>query len=162
MPKTKYQKPQNLVSFYYSEKELIPVIAKVVKQLFPTLTSAKATKTAEKIFDGLSAELGATNLVLIAEQFPLMSMQARGKSGNVIYQVVNKTGTQYARKHVPPLNPRTPNQIQQRDKLIPAIAGWNALSPVDKKKYNLRANKLPISKRMSGYNLFTSEYMQNI
>lgn len=156
MPKTKYKKPQNLVSFYYSEKELIPILAKVVKQLIPTLTAAKATKTANQILNGISAELGATNLVLITEQFPLNSLAARGKSGNVIYQVVNKTGTQYARKHVVAPDKQTAGQILQRDKLIAANYSWRTLSESDQNKYNNRAKKL----QMSGYNLFLSEFMK--
>ncbi|MFB3896960.1 MAG: hypothetical protein ACE14V_11730 [bacterium] len=156
MPKTKYTKPNNLVSFYYSEKELIPILAKVVKQLHPTLTLAKCTKTAEQILDGISSELGATNIHIIAEQFPLLSMQARGKSGNVIYQVVNKTGTQYARKHVMTPDKQTAGQILQRDKLIAANYSWRTLSESEQNKYNNRAKKL----QMSGYNLFLSEYMK--
>jgi hypothetical protein len=86
-----------------------------------------------------------------------MSLEAHGKLGEVVYQKVRKTGTQYARKHVVPTDRHSPAQINQRSKLAPANAAWKSLTIPEQKQYDKRAKNL----NQSGYNLFISEYLLN-
>ena len=58
-------------------------------------------------------------------------------------------------KYYIPKNPRSGPQQANREKFSDAVAGWQMLTPEQKKTYNKRA----IGKHMSGYNLFLREYM---
>lgn len=55
-----------------------------------------------------------------------------------------------------PTNPNTPAQQAGRTKFAEAIAGWQALSPVDKQNYNSKAKR----HSRNGYSLYISEYMR--
>ena len=62
----------------------------------------------------------------------------------------------YARVYVIPRNPDTEKQRANRTLFRDAMTSWKGLSPEDKKRYNMRAIKLP----MTGHNLYISEYMK--
>ena len=56
-----------------------------------------------------------------------------------------------------PTNPRTPRQQTRRAKFAEAVAGWEELTPVEKKFYNHKAR----GRSLTGYNLYISEKMRN-
>lgn len=74
-----------------------------------------------------------------------------------IYQVRTRFGTQVQvkEKYYVPTNPQTGPQQANRQKMTDAVAVWQALTPAQKKEYNIKAK----GKDMSGYNLFLSEYL---
>ena len=110
----------------------------------------------------------------------LMSMQARGSFGyscgyGLIKRGLNRFGlyTQYAGiyslkktkkgKEVSrmvfyrPTNPRTTKQQNHRNKFEIDVNVWHGLLPYQKIQYN----NLAKSRRISGYNLFISEYINS-
>lgn len=54
-----------------------------------------------------------------------------------------------------PTNPQLPAQQAWRGIFTDAVAGWQGLTDEQKEVYNKKA----VGKRMSGYNLFLSEYL---
>ncbi|MDO9537258.1 MAG: hypothetical protein Q7J68_02950 [Thermoplasmata archaeon] len=68
--------------------------------------------------------------------------------------VCTRYGKQYVRKWVKPKDPKTPLQMQQREKYARANEIWKEMSPDEKQIYREHAKGLG----MSGYNLFVSEF----
>jgi len=56
-----------------------------------------------------------------------------------------------------PSNPRTEEQQANRQKIADGVLTWKNLTEEEKSVYNKEA----IGKRMSGYNLFLSEYLKS-
>jgi alpha-ketoglutarate-dependent taurine dioxygenase len=80
---------------------------------------------------------------------------AKGRLGRIVLYYRN--GVQCARTHVVPRNPDTECQRQNRKTFADAVKSWQALSAEEKRSFNRKAMR----KRMSGYNLFISQYMKS-
>ena len=156
MPSHKYQRPKSKVIQVYEGKELETLFHSALQGTFSSEGIA-VTQSQVRRFTGLLTQpaLGGRP-VLIIENFPLNSMQVRGKHKNLVYQVVTKTGNQYTRKFVKSKNPRTPLQEAQRAKLSNADKAWQSLTPAQKADWNKKAKNKP----KSGYNLFVSNYLK--
>ena len=81
-------------------------------------------------------------------------MNMKGNLGNII--LYNRYGTQCIRSHGKPRNPNTPAQKAVRRNFAEAVKQWQMLPVSEKEVYNKRARKKPLS----GYNLFTSEFLK--
>lgn len=57
-----------------------------------------------------------------------------------------------------PYNPRTAEQQAWRSDFADAVASWQSLTNEEKKEYNSKAQ----GKKMSGYNLYISNYLRSI
>ena len=155
MPTNKYRKPKHLVTQVYRGKELEGLVKKALQNVFSSDGISITPKKVKRVLDSISASSMGGNPVLILEQYPLNSIQVRGKHKDLTYQVVGKTGTQYARNYTQGKNPRTPPQQANRGKMGPANDAWHALTPAQKAVWDMKAKKLP----MTGYNLFISNYL---
>ncbi|MBI5001332.1 MAG: hypothetical protein HZB92_07405 [Euryarchaeota archaeon] len=70
--------------------------------------------------------------------------------------VCTRYGRQYIRKWTKPRDPKTPWQLEQREKFAEANEAWKALSYDERQGYNERAKGM----NMSGYCLFVSEFVK--
>ena len=154
MPNNIYRKPKHLVTQVYQGNELENLLKIALQKAFSPEGIKITSKKVKGVLSSLPVPLLGFNPVLILEHYPLHSMQARGKLGKLVYQVVNKTGNQYARKFVKPKNPRTPPQQGNRMKLKAAQWAWTLLSPAEKETWE-KKKKGP---RMNGNNLFVQYY----
>jgi len=91
---------------------------------------------------------------------PLMSMDARGHiAKSVVY--MEWKGLHTVRMWVKPYNPRTPAQIEQRTWFARAVAGWHALTPEMRKKWDEKAKKISTALHpLSGFNYFVRKYLE--
>ncbi len=83
---------------------------------------------------------------------PLYSISASGKIfDNIVFS--QRASGQQARLQRSQKDVITSARTAQRDKYITAVAGWNALDPIDKALFDDRAKNL----HMTGYNLYIKE-----
>lgn len=68
---------------------------------------------------------------------------------------VNRNGVNFLRTHVIPRNPRSPVQQRNRNHFAEGVETWRSLRESQRRFYN------GIAKRMSGYNLFLSKWMES-
>lgn len=71
--------------------------------------------------------------------------------GWVYFTMNNK---QYKRVYTVPFDPKTPSQLEKRQKFANAVAAWQALTPAQKRLWNQDAKYKNL--HMTGYNLFIS------
>ncbi len=155
MPTNIYRKPKNKVIQVFRGKEVEKILLKALQSAFqPEGITVKPAKV-KRILGSIPQSVLGGDVVLIVEQFPLDSLQAHGKFKGLTYQVVGKTGTQYARDYEEGANPRTPLQQAQRGKMSPAQSAWQSLSPAQKAIWDEKAKGL----QDSGHNLFVSNYL---
>lgn len=64
-------------------------------------------------------------------------------------------GKTYVRRYVKPQDPKTEKQLKRRKLFREAVARWHRLEKEDKDHYDNRAK----GRKMSGFNLFISEYL---
>lgn len=77
-----------------------------------------------------------------------------GKLGNFVYYF---WGEDYLKRaYVKPVQPWTALQLTRAQKFRNGVMAWQALTVPQKEAYNVRADPL----KMSGFNLFMSEYMK--
>jgi len=88
---------------------------------------------------------------------PLMSMDARGKLANAIV-FIGWRGIQDVRRWVKPANPRTANQVAQRNRFTQAVDKYHELTPTDKQAWETKASGKPYS----GFNLFVSRVVKTL
>ncbi len=76
-----------------------------------------------------------------------------------VYSVKHtRTGRQISRmRHYRPTNPNSEEQVARRDKFAAGMLAWQGLTTDDKAMYN----RLGRARRMSGHNVFLSDYMRN-
>ncbi len=97
-----------------------------------------------------------------------LTFQREGDPGPLkwVYQRVGKnfgnvpTRKKYdlqLRRHVVPLDPKTPAQLTQRGRMAAAVADWRLLTAADRTAYNRRASR---SYRMTGFNLYIREHIK--
>jgi len=86
-----------------------------------------------------------------------MGNQYSGTIGKKVTAVERK-GENFLRNYVIPHDPKTPAQMNQRNKFTEANEAWKALSPEEKEIYNERAKNM----KMYGYHLFVSEFASQI
>jgi len=84
----------------------------------------------------------------------LLSMEARGSFATSLIYTKGKQG-QIVRGYYKPNNQASPSQIDNRLKFTEAKIEWDLLSLEEKLSYNISAKQYNIS----GFNLFTKEYM---
>ncbi len=90
--------------------------------------------------------------------------ETTGNTNRVVYQYVDKRfanagvlgdkGLQ-RRLHVIPFDPKTPEQVNQRNKMAIAVSAWQSLSQEDKNVWQKRGINAPLT----GYQLFISAHM---
>ena len=71
---------------------------------------------------------------------------------------VKRNGINFLREHVIPHDPKTPFQMEQRNKFKDANEVWKSLSQEQKNEYNERAK----GTKRYGYQLFISEFTTQI
>lgn len=81
-------------------------------------------------------------------------MSMKGNIGKLIFY--NRKGKQCIRSYCIPRNPNTPAQKAVRRNFAEAVKAWQMLPLSEKEAYNRRARKKPLT----GYNLFTSEFLR--
>ena len=90
---------------------------------------------------------------------PLMSFGARGKlGGSLVYSAWKGIAT--ARQLVTPANPRSPDQVAQRDLLSVIVAAWRSteVSQTVRTGWNKAAQLT--GRALSGFNLFASQLVK--
>jgi len=93
-------------------------------------------------------------LAAIDEAFTIAAgVTPRGKGRRFIRSTWK--GRVYLRRYTVPRNPKTPAQQAQRGRLTEAVAAWRALSDEEHRRYDEAAR----DKRLTGYNLFVSEFL---
>lgn len=92
---------------------------------------------------------------------PLLSLDARGQFGKAIVYTGWK-GLKTARQHVVPANPKTADQITQRNKITSAVSAWkNYFTDAEgRSAWNRLALFLPGA--MSGFNAFVRNILDFI
>ena len=155
MPTNVYRRPGNKVITVYRGNEVEELLQTALQSAFESDGVRVKPAKVQRVLSSVAESALGGDVVLIVEQFPLDSMQVRGKHKDLVYQVINKTGNQYTRKFVKSKNPRTPSQQTQRGKMSAAQQAWHSLSPAEKGVWNKKAKGLP----KSGSNLFVSNYL---
>lgn len=155
MPTNKYRKPKNKVIQVFRGEEVEQLLLTALQSAFESDGITIKPAKVKRVLDSIPQSVLGGDVVLIVEQFPLDSLQAHGKFKGLTYQVVGKTGTQYAREYEGGANPRTPPQQANRGKMSPANVAWHLLSPAQQAVWIKKAKNLP----KSGYNLFISNYL---
>ena len=156
MPTNKYIKPKNKVIQVFQGKEVEKILKSALQYAFQSEGITIKPSKVKKVLRAIPQSFEGGKVVLIVEHYPLSSMEAHGKFKDLVYQVIRKTNTQYARKFKKSKNPRTPPQQANRGKMGPAVDAWHLLSPAQQKQWNKKAYKL----RKTGYNLFISTYLK--
>ena len=151
----KYEKPRNKVIEVYRGKEFRERIEVALERVFAGDGVRVSPAKVKKFLRMLPKSSLGGEAVLIIEQSPMASMQARGKYGDKIYSVIGKTGTQRVKEYKKPRNPRSPAQQKQRGKIREAIMAWRMLAIAQRTIWNKKAKNKPLS----GYNLFISNYL---
>lgn len=92
---------------------------------------------------------------------PLMSMGARGKLGNTLVFSGWK-GIATIRSYVVPANPKTPEQVTQRDTMKKCVLFWNSslADPAQRSGWNKAAALM--ASAMSGFNAYVASAINNI
>lgn len=80
--------------------------------------------------------------------WPLGSITASGKFRDKIF--VTRNGDTYIKKYTKPRDPRSPEQIAQRNLMRTANNIWKSMTPEQREEWKV----LAINEKMSGYNLF--------
>ena len=155
MPTHKYVRPKNLVTEVYRGKEVETLMKSALQSTFRANGIRITPGKVQRFMSSIPQSPWGGKVVLIVEQYPLASMEARGKHKNLIYERIGKTGNQYSKTYKKPKNPRTPLQQANRGKLPTANQAWRALSPAQKTLWNKKAK----GTSKTGNNLFVSKYL---
>lgn len=83
-------------------------------------------------------------------------LMLRGRMDDVVFY--KRNGKFFSRRYVIPHNPRTPAQMEQRERFKRAHEAWKQLTDQEKRVLDVRAERLG---NYSGYQLFMSENTKN-
>ena len=89
----------------------------------------------------------------MAKMIPVAGYLLSGKVGDVVY--VRHGKQVYVRAFVRPHDPRTRQQLKQRNRFRTGVAAWKKLPEAKKQEYRSRAE----FQHRTGFQLFMSEYL---
>jgi len=83
----------------------------------------------------------------------LTGLEIWGSIGPITYD--RNQYSQYARHRTIPIDPKTPRQLAQRDKMALAVSDWHALFDAQRAVWN----ELARGKPLTGFNLYVQAHM---
>jgi len=81
-------------------------------------------------------------------------VQLSGEIGGIVF--CRRAGGVYARAHVVPRDPKTPEQVLRRNQFRAAVEAWRALPNPEKEAWRKRAARC----ERTGYHLYISTFIE--